>query len=74
MQVDGGDACRGELLASFFAWCLVRMNSTRRPVPEASSCTICFFASASRTARMWCVICGGAAAASSTEWRTGLLR
>ena len=60
-------------LASFFAWCLVRVNSTLRPRPEASSLTIVALSAASTRNTWWVMVLTGATA-GSTECVVGLLR
>jgi hypothetical protein len=60
-------------LASFFAWCLVRVNSTLRPSPDASSRTTSALSPVD-TWKTWWVIVATGATAGSTEWVVGLLR
>ncbi|KZE92198.1 hypothetical protein AVP42_02751 [Agromyces sp. NDB4Y10] len=66
--------CSVSFFASFFAWCFVRMNRMRRPVPEASVFTSSFFASTSSISKTWCVIAATGEFASSTEWSTSFCR
>ena len=61
-------------LASFLAWCLVRMNRMRRPEPEARVCTRSFLSAALRTSKTWWVIFSTGLLTSSSEWVTGRFR
>src|SRR3954471_19585960 len=68
-----GTAAAASCLASFLAWCLVRVNSRLRPRPEAS-CRTTSALSPFSTWKTWWVIVATGATAGSTEWVVGFDR